>query len=327
MARVTIKDVAKKAGVTVTTVSRVLNNRGYISEATREKVYRAMKELNYQPNEIARSLLKRRTHILGIILPTIVHPFFSELAFSIEYYAYEHGYKVMLCNSQLDQKKEKEYIDMLRGNQVDGIIMASHTLEVDEYLNLKLPLVTFDRQISKDIPFVSSDNYLGGTLATNLLIDKGCRKIAHICGNLRLNMLANQRNKAFVATAQARKVEYVTVETDINVFDISQYDKLVLRLFKEHPDVEGIFAGSDVIATSVIKVCRQRGKKVPEEIKVVGYDDVGIASLITPQLTTIRQPIEEMGKLAVELIHKQINKEGVTVENVLPVTLIERETT
>ncbi|MCS7243054.1 LacI family DNA-binding transcriptional regulator [Candidatus Caldatribacterium sp.] len=327
MATVTIKDVAKKAGVTVTTVSRVLNNRGYISEATREKVYRAMKELNYQPNEIARSLLRRRTHILGIILPTVAHPFFSELAFFIEYYAYEYGYKVMLCNSQLDQKKEKEYVDMLRGNQVDGIIMASHTLEVDEYLNLKLPLVTFDRQLSQDIPFVSSDNYLGGTLATNLLIDKGCRKIAHICGNLRLNMLANQRNKAFVATAQARKVEYVTIETDLNVFDISQYDKLVLKLFEEHPDVEGVFAGSDVIAASVIKVCHQKGKKIPEEIKVVGYDDVSIASLTTPQLTTIRQPIEEMGKLAVELIHRQINKEKVAVENVLPVTLVERGTT
>ncbi|WP_438317459.1 LacI family DNA-binding transcriptional regulator [Candidatus Caldatribacterium sp. SIUC1] len=327
MAAVTIKDVAKRAGVTVTTVSRVLNNRGYISEATREKVYRAMKELNYQPNEIARSLLRRRTNILGIILPTVVHPFFSELAFFIEYYAYEYGYKVMLCNSQLDQKKEKEYVEMLRANQVDGIIMASHTLEVDEYLSLRLPLVTFDRQIAPDIPFVSSDNYLGGTLATNLLIDRGCRKIAHICGNLRLNMLANQRNKAFVATAQARKVEYVTVETDLNVFDMRQYDTLVLRLFEEHPDVEGIFAGSDVIAASVIKICHQRKKRIPEDIKVVGYDDVSIASFLTPQLTTIRQPIEDMGRLAVELIHKQINKEAVTVENVLPVTLVERETT
>jgi LacI family sucrose operon transcriptional repressor len=288
MAAVTIKDVAKRAGVTVTTVSRVLNNRGYISEATREKVYRAMKELNYQPNEIARSLLRRRTNILGIILPTVAHPFFSELAFFIEYYAYEYGYKVMLCNSQLDQKKEKEYVEMLRANQVDGIIMASHTLEVDEYLSLKLPLVTFDRQIAPDIPFVSSDNYLGGTLATNLLIDRGCRKIAHICGNLRLNMLANQRNRAFVATAQARKVEYVTVETDLNVFDMRQYDTLVLRLFEEHPDVEGIFAGSDVIAASVMKICHQRKKRIPEDIKVVGYDDVSIASFLTPQLSPTR---------------------------------------
>jgi LacI family sucrose operon transcriptional repressor len=106
-----------------------------------------------------------------------------------------------------------------------------------------------------------------------------------------------------------------------------QYDTLVLRLFEEHPDVEGIFAGSDVIAASVMKICHQRKKRIPEDIKVVGYDDVSIASFLTPQLTTIRQPIEDMGRLAVELIHKQINKETVTVENILPVTLVERETT
>ena len=323
----TIRDIAERAGVTVTTVSRVLNNRGYISEATREKVYQAMKELDYQPNEIARSLVRGKTNILGLILPTVDHPFFSKLTFFVEYYAYAHGYKIMLCNSQLDQKKEKEYIEMLRGNQVNGIIMASHTLEVDEYINLNLPLVTFDRQISENIPFVSSDNYLGGTLATNFLIDKGCKKIAYICGNLNLNLLANRRNDAFVATAQARKVKRVTVETNINVLDVSQYDRLVLELFRKHPDIDGIFAGSDVVAASAIKVCHQQQREIPEEIKIIGYDDSDIASLVTPQLTTIRQPIEEMSELIVNLIHKQINKEEVTTENILPVTLVERETT
>jgi len=323
----TIRDIAERAGVTVTTVSRVLNNRGYISEATREKVYQAMKELDYQPNEIARSLVRGKTNILGLILPTVDHPFFSKLTFFVEYYAYAHGYKIMLCNSQLDQKKEKEYIEMLRGNQVNGIIMASHTLEVDEYINLNLPLVTFDRQISENIPFVSSDNYLGGTLATNFLIDKGCKKIAYICGNLNLNLLANRRNDAFVATAQARKVKHVTVETNINVLDVSQYDRLVLELFRKHPDIDGIFAGSDVVAASAIKVCHQQQREIPEEIKIIGYDDSDIASLVTPQLTTIRQPIEEMSELIVNLIHKQINKEEVTTENILPVTLVERETT
>src|SRR5690606_38079980 len=170
----TIKDVAEKAGVTVTTVSRVLNNRGYISEATRQKVYKAMEELNYQPNELARSLFRGRSHLLGLIIPTVAHPFFGELSASIEAYAHSKGYKVLLCNSQLNRKKEKEYIEMLKRHQVDGIIMASHTMEVDEFAKVNLPIVTFDRRIGADIPYVSSDNYQGGKLATNLLIDKGC---------------------------------------------------------------------------------------------------------------------------------------------------------
>src|SRR5471030_2413619 len=131
----TIKDVAEVAGITVTTVSRVLNNRGYISEKTRKKVYDAMQQLNYRPNEMARSLLRKKSNLIGLIIPTVAHPFFSELTNYIEYYAYKLGYKILLCNSYQDSVKEKEYIMMLKSNQVDGIIMASHTLEIDEYLN------------------------------------------------------------------------------------------------------------------------------------------------------------------------------------------------
>ena len=159
------------------------------------------------------------------------------------------------------------------------------------------------------------------------MIDKGCKKIAYICGNLNLNLLANRRNDAFIATAHARKVKHVTVETNINVLDVGQYDRLVLELFRKHPDIDGIFAGSDVVAASAIKVCHQQQREIPEEIKIIGYDDSDIASLVTPQLTTIRQPIEEMSELIVNLIHKQINKEEVSTENILPVTLVERETT
>src|SRR5512136_1608038 len=123
----TIKDVAQLAGVTVTTVSRVLNNKGYISDQTRKKVGDAMKELDYVPNEMARSLLKQRSSIIGLIVPAVSHPFFGELAMHVEYYAYEMGYKILLCNSHLDSAKERDYIDMLKRHKVDGIIMGSHT--------------------------------------------------------------------------------------------------------------------------------------------------------------------------------------------------------
>lgn len=128
---VKITDVAEKAGVSVTTFSRVLNDRGYISQATRDKVYQAMKELNYQPNELARSLFRRKSNMIGLIVPNVSHPFFSELAYYLEEYAYQKGYKLLLCNSNGDVFKERKYIEMLKKNQVDGIIMGSHVLDVD----------------------------------------------------------------------------------------------------------------------------------------------------------------------------------------------------
>jgi LacI family sucrose operon transcriptional repressor len=323
----TIKDVAKKAGVAVTTVSRVLNNRGYISGNMKEKVYKAMEELNYQPNEIARSLYRKKSNIIGFIIPNVSHPFFAELTNYIEYYAYTYGYKILLCNSELNREKEKEYIDLLKRNQVDGIIMGSHTLDVEEYLNLSLPLVTIDRFIAESIPCVSSDNYEGGKLATNLLIEKGCRKIAHICGNLKIKVLANERHDAFVDVANSKNIEHITLETDVNVFDRNQYEKLINKLFNEHPDIDGIFASSDVIAAHIIKACYELKKRIPEDIKIVGYDDVSLASLVTPQITTIKQPLDKMSKLVIELIIKQINEEEISMKNILPVSLVERLTT
>ncbi|MFM9277228.1 LacI family DNA-binding transcriptional regulator [Paenibacillus jiagnxiensis] len=323
----TIHDVAIKAGVSVTTVSRVMNNRGYLSEATRKKVFDAMAELNYQPNEIARSLLRKQSNIIGLIIPNVAHPFFSELANQVEYYAYQHDCKVLLCNSHMDPVKEKVYIDMLKRNRVDGIIMGSHTLEVDEYRHLNSPIVTFDRQIDPHIPYISSDNYHGGELATELLIRKGCRKIAHICGNLELNMLSNKRTDAFRDVVDRHGVQHVIVETDLNVFAQKEYERIIHQLVHEHPDVDGVFATSDIIAAVAMKEFMRAGRRVPGDVRIVGFDDVSVASWVTPELTSIRQPIAEIGKLAVELIRKQAEGEAVEPVNLLPVELIERATT
>ena len=322
----TIKDVAKKAGVSVTTVSRVLNNRGYISDATRKKVHQAMKELNYQPNELARSLYRQKSNIIGLIVPTVSHPFFGELVSSIEYYAFKVGYKILLCNSHLEQEKEKDYIDMLRRNQVDGIILGSHTLDVREYVSSKFPIVTIDRCISDDIPYIASDNYEGGRLATTLLLKHGCKKIAHVSGNLTLDLLSNKRYEAFVKVAEENNVDYINVQTGINVFDVTQYERIIYDLLKEHPDIDGIFASSDVMAAYTIRSCHDLNKRVPEDVKIVGYDDIDIASLMIPSITTINQPINEMSELAVELIIKQIDGKKVPTKNIFPVELIERET-
>ena len=320
----TIKDVALRAGVTVTTVSRVLNNRGYISAMTREKVGLAMKELDYVPSEVARSLLRQRSSLIGLILPAVNHPFFGELAMHIERYAYESGYKILLCNSQLDSIKERDYIDMLKRHKVDGIIMGSHTLDVHEYLHLSMPIVTIDRKIDGRIPSVTSDNRQGGLLATRHLIGRGCRKLAMFGGSLQLELLPNQRYTSFCEEATSQGIDHVLVETDLDVFDFSQYTALVDKLFADHPDVDGVFT-SDVKAAYVIQACRRLGKAVPEDVKVVGYDDSQVASLLMPRLTTIRQPMETMSRRAVETVIGQIRGEPVPLETVLPVELVVRE--
>lgn len=322
-----IKDVAAAAGVTVTTVSRVLNNRGYISEATRNKVYAAMEILDYQPNEIARSLFRKKSSLLGLIIPDVSHPFFAQLTNFIEYYAYSHGYKILLCNSYRDSIKEKDYIDMLKRHQVDGIIMGSHNLETEDYKNLKLPIVAIDRYLSDEIPFITSDNYTGATLATNLLIDKGCRMLAHISGPLELDTPANKRCQGFLDVVRQNNIEHVVVETTLNDFGNPEYVKIIKELFEQHPDIDGVFVSSDMIGATLISVSKSLKKKIPKDIKIVGYDDISIASLIVPPLTTVRQPIEQIGKRAIELIVKKIEGEEVTIENMLPVTLIERKTT
>ncbi|WP_410770225.1 LacI family DNA-binding transcriptional regulator [Fontibacillus sp. BL9] len=323
----TIHDVALKAGVSVTTVSRVLNDRGYISETTRNKVYGAMRELNYQPNELARSLLRKQSNLLGLILPDVSHPFFAKLAERIEYYADREGYKILLCNSQMNPAKERDYIDMLKRSRVDGIIMGSHTLEIGEYRNLHSRLVTFDRKIGEDIPYLSSDNYRGGTLATELLISKGCRKILHICGSLALDMLSQRRTDAFLDAVRKAGVEHVIVQTEMNGLDEERYRGLLQAVLEAHPDLDGIFATSDVIAAYALKECIRTGRSVPGDVRIVGYDDVGTARWVTPELTTIRQPIDGFGREAVRLLQMQIEGLAVSQQNELPVELVERGTT
>lgn len=322
---VTIKDLAEKVGVSVTTVSRALNNRGYLSDSLKRKVREAMEEMNYQPNELARSLSRRKSNMIGLIVPDISHPFFGQITKHIESYAYKHGYKLMLCNSLLDKKKEKEYIELLRASQVDGIIMGSHTMSVKAYMSIELPLVTLDRQISKSIPYISSDNYRGGTLATNLLISKKCKKIAYISGNLRLNLLAKQRHDAFIEQVKSKDIEFVVKQTDLNGFKYKEYEKLVQSLFREHPDIDGVFASSDMLAMQVVRECRRLGKAIPEEVKVVGYDGIQIGG--ADDLSTVAQPIKRMGEMAVACLLQQISGDETPLETILPVKLIENGTT
>lgn len=320
----TQKDVAEKAGVTVTTVSRVINNRGYIAEKTKKNIFQVMDELNYRPNAVARSLSKKKSNILGVILPAVYHPFFSSLLSYLEEYAYQNDYKLMLCNSKMEAEKEKEYINMLRAQQVDGIFLASHTLDIAAEMKLDLPVLTFDREI-EGLPYICADNIKGGKLAADHLLSQGAKNLVYIGGNLRLDLLSNQRYQVFKEKAAEVDISVKNYQCQLDSFDRREYQQLAAQIFAENKKIDGIFASSDLIAAAVIKEARKNMIKVPEDLKVIGYDDIELARLYSPEITTIRQPTAEIARKAIELLLKEIAGEEINRKNILDVELIIRE--
>ena len=323
----TLKDVAAQCGLTVTTVSRVLNNRGYISDETRAKVYAAMEELNYKPNEVARSLSKKSTNTIGVIVPHIRHPYFSEMISNIENCASKKGYKILLANSKGTNHKEKEYLDMCTSNRVAGVIVFSSSVQVSEFANSNIPLITVERFVENGTAAVECDNEQGGRLAAQALIDAGCKHLLIISGVSESQMPADDRFKGFAKVCDEQGITYKEVATSMNQYNSLDYHALLDGALKLDKDIDGIFASSDLIAAQVLQVCGKIGKKVPEDIKLIGFDDVMISKLTTPPISTIHQPIKEMAEAAVDLVIAASEGKVVPKRTLLPVSYVEREST
>lgn len=323
----TLKDVAKETGLATGTVSRVLNNRGYISDEARQKVDDAMRKLNYQPNEVARSLHRKSTNTIGVIVPHIRHPYFSETISNLEDQAYKKGYKILLCNSQSIREKEIEYINMCTGNQVAGIVLCSGTVPVEVFDEVHIPIITMERFLDNGTAAVECDNRQGGTLAAKKLIERGCRYLIHVGDIGSIPMPADVRKDGFQEVCREHQVPVVEVNTEEIQYYNMTYTEIIEQVLKEYPEADGLFANSDVIAAQVLQVCRKMNKAVPEQFKIIGFDDVRLASLTTPQLTTIHQPIREMAEIAINLLNDAVAGKLVAKRTVLPVRLIERETT
>ncbi|WP_167957272.1 LacI family DNA-binding transcriptional regulator [Anaerosporobacter faecicola] len=323
----TLKDVAAKSGVTVTTVSRVLNNRGYISEETREKVYAAMKELNYQPNEIARSLSKQKSNSIGIIVPHIEHPYFAKLIGCLEREAAKRDYKIMLCNSHAKFEKEIDYLEMFQSHRVAGIILCSSSVDIGKFISLNIPVVSIERPVDVGTTSVECDNYLGGVLAAEHLIACGCKNLVHISGIENEAMPADARCQGFVKVCEERQISHWEVECKEDNYLYMEYHALIEQILTKNPEVDGIFASSDLIAAQVIQVASKMNRLVPKDLRIVGFDDVNIASLACPAITTIHQPIKEMAKEAIECLIKCVDDTMVPSRIQLPVSLVKRETT
>lgn len=213
----TLKDVAEASGLTVGTVSRVLNNRGYISPKTREKVYQVMKELNYQPNETARILAKQKSNIIGIVLPNVEHPYFAKILGCLEREAAKLGYRIMLFVSRNREEQEEKCIDMCKGSRVAGVVLCSGSFETEKFKGLNFPLITLERSMDEGTLGIECDNYQGGVMATELLINKGCHKLMYIGGMSAGNdvhMPADDREIAFRNTCESTHTDKVVMVTD-----------------------------------------------------------------------------------------------------------------
>lgn len=322
-----IKDVAELAGVSVTTVSRVLNKRGYISQATYNKVYQAIDQLDYQPNQVARSLQNQKTYFVGLLIPDISHPFFSELTKRIELLLYQSGYKLLLCNTKEKANREHDYLNMLRQNKVDGIIIGTHMLETSEYEKISLPVVAMDMFLGEQIPTICVDHEKGGRMAAEEFVQNGCRCVLQIRGNTDVKTPALLRHNSFKEVLEQNHIRCIDYELKTNEFARSEYYGIMNEIFDKYPEIDGAFS-TDIIIVNAVRCALERGIPVPEKFKAVGYDGVDIAKMCYPSLTHIAQPFDLLAEKLVDTLLRKIEGEPIT-ENIIlsDVKLVKGHTT
>lgn len=313
MANKKLTNVAALAGVSPTTVSRVINNYGYISQKTIDKVHKAMKELNYQPNSLARSLQGKKSQFIGIIFPSVKNPFFAELTEKIEKELFKRNYKIILCNCEKIPEKEIEYIKMLNANQVDGIITSSHNLEIEEYKKVIAPIVSFDRDYGPNIPIVSSDNYAGGQIATRALVKAGAKNIGIITGSNDTDSPTKLRLNGYLSIIKEFEMEPHVFEFKSNMNEILK-EVEIERILKSE-NLDALFCTDDLAAIRVIKIAKKLNIQIPNDLKIIGYDGTELIQQLYPELSTIMQPIDDIATLLVEILLKEINDENANEQN------------
>ncbi|MBQ8406912.1 MAG: LacI family DNA-binding transcriptional regulator [Clostridia bacterium] len=330
--KTTIKDVAKKAGVSVTTVSLVLNGKGIsVPESTKERIYRAAEELRYTPNFTARSLVMGRTNMIGVVVPAVTNVFFAELVRSLQKEFSFYGYDIVLCNNEETAEKDSKYISLLAGKNIDGLIVApgaeslseNKVDELKETLSkLHIPYLFLDRYVAEFAPRVSVDNRRSAYVLADYLLKKGHKKIGVITGPMQLNSSFN-RLKGFRERFAEEGLDIDEDKVFVGRYDVESGEKAAQELLKT--DVTAICAFSDMQAYGVYKKVKELGKRVPEDISVVGFDDNVYSSLLDKPLTTMRQPIDELAAAAVEIMTALIERKEVVKTRKFPARLIERE--
>jgi LacI family transcriptional regulator, repressor for deo operon, udp, cdd, tsx, nupC, and nupG len=326
----TIQDVAKMAGLSRTTVSRVINQHPYVTEEKKRLVARAMKELNYVPNSSARRLRRQQTDTIAVYVPRITNPFFSHLVEVMEKEAARKGFQLILCQTGYKKEQERNFLELLKTKQVDGLIMTSIENEwsqIEPYLAFGPIVVCNEYSDEAQVPLVFLNQMEGGYMGTKHLIDQGFTKIGYCTGGQKNSRLSRDRRKGFFKALQE-----ADIPMDENWIFSSAYSVQdgkdtfeVLRNLMDPP--QAVFTGSDEVAAGLVKAALNAGWRVPEDLAVIGFDNQPLAELM--DLTTVEQPIETIAQKAMELMIESIRtKEKLSrKEIILPLKLIKRSTT
>lgn len=328
---ITIKDIARLSGVSVATVSRVINGNGRYSKETEERVLSIIKEYNYSPNMLGKGLRTNKTQSIGIVVPDITNEFFAKIVQEIEKNLFNAGYTALVCNTNENPEVEKRYISVLNVNRVSGLIYISGDTRVKYNTPDNIPSVYIDRWPSttrKDIVFIESDNFEGGRIATLEMLQKGCLRILFLTDERRNSAQQSRREGYFRAH---REFGVMPDESLIIGLEEISYDaayKAISKLCDNHVRFDGIFASTDWLALGSLVALESRGIKVPDQVKIVGFDNISISKHCSTPITTVKQDVVKMGEQAVDTLLRLI--EGQEIEkkyHVLPVELIRRSTT
>lgn len=302
---VTMADVARAAGVSRMTVSRVINDKGEISPATRQRVLEVIEELDYRPSSIARGLATRKTTTIGLVVPDIANPFFSDLACGVADRAYSEGYNVFLCNTHENLHRELHILDSLVEQRVDGLMLCSSRLP-DEMLRKALrrhsAAVLVNRRLAdSDVgTVVLTDKQGAGTAAMHLL-GSGHRAIGFLAGPAN-SYSGRQRAEGFRAALSAAGVSYNPAWVRHCSSGMEGGRETALEMLAQHPELTALFCYNDLVAVGALQACTILGRRVPDDVAIVGFDDIPLAGLINPPLTTCHVPRVELGDRAVELL-------------------------
>lgn len=311
----TIKDIAREIGVSPSTVSRALNDHPAISKSTKEKIKAKAKELKYEPNIVALSLKNKSTKTIGVIIPELIHFFFSSVISGIEDVAYDNGYTVMVCQSKESHEKEVKDVMALLAHRVDGLLIsqAKEILNIDHYEEIQergVPLVFFDRKPAEvKAPSIIIDDELAAYGATKHLIDRGCTSILHLGNNLSMSISEARVNGYKRALGEAGiDVEDSKIIDCPSSLQSDSYDQ-VLSLLQGGMKIDGLFASNDLLAIGAIKALKQFGLSIPDDVAVVGFSNWNFCDMVDPPLSSVDQPGKEMGRKAMERLLQLIRAE------------------
>jgi DNA-binding LacI/PurR family transcriptional regulator len=303
-------DVAREAGVSHMTVSRVINKKNGINKTTRARVLEAIERLAYKPNSVARSLVIKKTRLLGIIVPDIDNPFFSGMVKGTERIAHENDYNIILCDTEGLVENEKKYMDLMVERMVDGVILAAPRMDDEELVtyNQMIPIVVLDRHFpSGGITHIWADNIEGASQAMEYLIRLGHERIGFITGPeiVQVSLMRKEGYKRSLLKHGIHFDPHLVAHGDF-LFE-SGYKNLDY-FFRVRPHPTAIFSSNDIMALGLLKRAKETGIHIPNDVSIIGFDDITLSSLISPPLTTVHHPVVEMGKRAVhQLLHKISN--------------------